>query len=87
MICLPKFIRQRKKIKPKFQVNDLLRTAVLKKTMFSKGDTTNWSYKLYKIIEAINDTIPTYKIDNLPERYNKALLKKIELALEEIKKY
>ena len=37
---------KRKKIKQKFQINDLVRTAVLKKT-FSKGDTTNWSYKLY----------------------------------------
>ena len=37
---------KRKKIKPKFQLNDLVRTADLKKT-FSKGDTTNWSCKLY----------------------------------------
>ena len=36
---------KRKKIKPKFQINDLVRTADLRKT-FSKGDTTNWSYKL-----------------------------------------
>ena len=34
---------KRKKIKPKFQINDLVRTADLRKT-FSKGDTTNWSY-------------------------------------------
>ena len=33
-------------MKPKFQVNDLVRTTDLKK-MFSKGDTTNWSYDLY----------------------------------------
>ena len=50
---------KRKKIKPKFQVNDLVRTADLKKT-FSKGDTTNCSYKLYKITEIVNDTIPSY---------------------------
>ena len=31
---------KRKKIKPKFQIDDLVRTADLKKT-FSKGDTTN----------------------------------------------
>ena len=31
---------KREKIKPKFQINDLVRTADLKKT-FSKGDTTN----------------------------------------------
>ena len=66
---------KQKKIKPKFQINDLVRVANLKKT-FSKGDTTNWSYKLYKFTEIINDTIPIYKINNLPERYNESLLKK-----------
>ena len=75
---------KRKKVKPKFQINDLVRTADLKKT-FSKGDTTNWSYKLYKITEIINDTIPSYKIDNLKERYNESLLKKTELTLKENK--
>ena len=60
---------KRKKVKPKFQINDLVRTADLKKT-FSKSDTTNWSYKLYKITEIINDTIPSYRIDNLKKRYN-----------------
>ena len=63
-------------------MNDLIRVADLKKT-FSKGDTTNWSYKLYKITEIIKDTVPAYKIDNLPERYNEALLKKTELTLKE----
>ena len=75
---------KRKKIEPKFQINDLVRTADLKKT-FSKGDTTNWSYKLYKITEIINDTIPSYKIDNLKERYNESLLKKTDLTLKENK--
>ena len=75
---------KRKKIKPKFQINDLVSTADLKKT-FSKGDTTNWSYKLYEITEIINDTIPTYKIDNLKERYNESLLKKTDLSLKENK--
>ena len=73
---------KRKKVKPKFQINDLVRTADLKKT-FSKGDTTNWSYKLYKTTEIINDTIPNYKIDNLKERYNESLLKKTELSMKE----
>ena len=74
---------KRKKVKPKFQINDLVRTADLKKT-FSKGDTTNWSYKLYKITEIVNDTIPSYKIDNLKEeRYNESLLKKTDLTLKE----
>ena len=73
---------KRKKVKPKFQINDLVRTADLKRT-FSKGDTTNWSYKLYKITEIINDTIPSYKIDNLKERYNESLLKKTDLTMKE----
>ena len=73
---------KRKKVIPKFQINDLVRVADLKKT-FSKGDTTNWSYKLYKITEIIKDTIPSYRIDNLPERYNEALLKMTGLTMKE----
>ena len=76
------FLDKRKKKTPKFQLNDLVRTADSKKT-FSKGDTTNWSYKLYKLTELINDTIPSYKIYNLKERYNQSLLKKTELTLKE----
>ena len=72
---------KRKNVTPKFQINDLVRTADLKRT-FSKGDTTNWSYKLYKITEIINDTIPSYKIGNLKERYE-SLLKKTELTKKE----
>ena len=75
---------KRKKIKPKYEIGDLVRTADLKKT-FSKGDTTNWSYKLYKITEIIKDTIPSYHIDNLPERYNESLIKKTDLTLKENK--
>ena len=73
---------KRKKITPKFQINDLVRTADIKRT-FSKSDTTNWSYKLYKNTDIVNDTIPSYKINNLPERYNEPLLKKTDLTLKE----
>ena len=73
---------KRNKIKPNDKIGDLVRTADLRK-MFSKGDTTNWSYKLYKITEVFNDTIPSYKIDSLKERYNESLLKKTELTLKE----
>ena len=73
---------KRKKEKPKYEIDVLVRTADLKKT-FSKSDTTNWSYKIYKITEIINDTIPSYKIDNLKERYNESLLKKTELTMKE----
>ena len=75
---------KRKKVKPKLQVNDLIRTADLT-GIFSKGDTTNWSYKMYKMTDIINDAIPNYHIDNLPERYNEASLKKTELTMRENK--
>ena len=42
----------REKQKPKFQLGQLVRTADIKK-VFSKGDSTNWSYKLYTITEVI----------------------------------
>ena len=51
--------------------------------MSSKGDTTNWCYRLYKITETITETTPSYKIDNLKERYKEALLKKTELTMKE----
>ena len=54
---------KRKKLNPKFQMNDLVRTADLKRT-FLKGDTTNWSYKLYKITEIVNVTKSSYRLDN-----------------------
>ena len=65
-------------------MNNLVRTEDLKKT-FSKSDTTNSSYRLYRIAETINDTIPSYKIDILEERYNEALLKKTGLTMKENK--
>ena len=68
--------------KPKFKLGDLVRTADIKK-VFSKGDSTNWSYKLYTITEVIHDTIPSYRIDYLPERYNENLLRPSKLSLEE----
>ena len=73
---------KRKRIK-KFQIYDLVGTADLKKT-FSKSDTTNCSHKLYKITGLINDTIPSYHIDELPERYNESLLKRKDRVNKEI---
>ena len=73
-----------KKNIPKFQVNDLLQVADIKKT-FSKADTTSWSYKFYKSTEIINETIPSYRFDRLQERYNEALLRKTELTMKQNK--
>ena len=66
--------------KPKFKLGDLVRTADIDST-FAKGDTTNWSNKLYMITEVFHETIPTYHIDFLPERYNQSILKKSKLTL------
>ena len=74
---------KRNKRKPKYnKVGDFVRTAD-QRSIFSKGDSTNWSYKLYTITEIIDDIIPSYHIDILPERYNEASLKKSRLTLEE----
>ena len=73
---------RRVKQKPKYKLGKLVRTADIKK-VFSKGDSTNWSYKLYTITEVIHDTIPSYRIDYLPERYNENLLQPTKLSLEQ----
>ena len=44
--------------KPKFKLGQLIRTADIKK-VFSKGDSTNYSYQIYTITEVIHDTIPS----------------------------
>ena len=73
---------RRVKQKPKFNLSQLVRTADIKK-VFSKGDSTNWSYKLYTITEIICDTLPSYRIDYLPERYKENLLLPSKLTLDE----
>ena len=55
---------RRVKQQPKFKLGQLVRTADIKR-VFSNGDSTNYSYKLYKITEVIHDTIPSYRIDYL----------------------
>ena len=47
---------------PKINLSQLVRTADTKK-VFSKGDSTNYSYKLYTITEVIQDTIPSYRLN------------------------
>ena len=73
---------QRVKQPPNFILGQLVRTADIKRA-FNKVDSTKWSYKLYNITEIIHDTIPSYRIDYLPERYNENLLLPSKLTLEE----
>ena len=72
----------RVKRQPKIKLGQLVRTADIKR-VFSKGDSTNWSYKLYTITDVVHDTIPSYRIDYLPERYNQKLLLPTKLSLEQ----
>ena len=67
---------------PKFKLGQLVRTAEFKR-VFIKGDSTNWSYKLYTIPDVIHDTIPSYRNDYLLERYNENLLLPTKLPLDE----
>ena len=59
--------------KPKFKLAQLVRTADIKR-VFSKVDSTNWSYKLYTITEILHDSVASIRIEYLPERYNQNLL-------------
>ena len=70
------------KRKPQFQLGQSVRNADIKRT-FSKGDSTNWSYNLYTIIEWKHDTVSIYRINYLLERYNENLLKSSKLTLDE----
>ena len=73
---------RRRKLNPKCKLGQLVRTADIKR-IFSKGDSTNYSYKLYTITEIIHDTIPSYRLNYLPERYNQNLLLPTKLTLEQ----
>ena len=59
--------------KPKFNLGQLVRTADIKR-VFSKGDSTNWSYNLHTLTEIIHDIIASYRIYFLFERYNQDFL-------------
>ena len=73
---------QRDKQHPKYRLGQLVRTADIRR-VFSKGDSTNWSYKLYTITEVIHDTIPSYRLNHSRERYNENLILSTKLSLEE----
>ena len=70
---------KRQKQTPEIKLGDLVRTFDIRK-VFSKGDSTTFSLEFYTITEVIHNTIPSYRINYLPERSNEILnylLKKI----------
>ena len=72
----------REVLKPKFNLGQSVRTADIKR-VFSKRVSTNWSFILYTITEVIHDTIPSYRINYLSERYNENLLLPTKIILDE----
>ena len=75
----------RVKQQQKFHLVQLVRNSDIR-GVFSKGDSTNYSYKFYTIREVIHYTKPSYRIDYLPERYNEKLLLPTKLSIDENKK-
>ena len=76
-------LKDKKEIrKPKFKLGQLVRTTDNKR-VFSKSDSGNYSYKLHTITEIIHDTIPSYRINYLPEGYNEIFLIPTKITLEE----
>ena len=67
---------------PKCNSGQLVRTADIK-GVFSKGDSTNYSYKIYTVTEVIHDTTPSYRVNYLPERFEENLLLPTKLSLEQ----
>ena len=73
---------KRTKLNPKYKSGQLVRTAVIKR-VFSTGGSTKYKYNILTITEVLQDTIPSYRIDHLPERYKENLLLPTKLSLDE----
>ena len=67
---------------PKFNLGQIVRTADIER-VFSKGDSTDWSYKLNTITEVIHGTISSNRINYLPERYKENLFFPTKPSLEQ----
>ena len=53
------------------------------KEIFSKVDSTNWIYNFHTITEVIHDTISSFRINCVSERYNQNLLQPKKISLGE----
>ena len=61
-IVLPNLHDMREKHVSKFKLGRLIKTADNKR-VFSKGHSTNWSFKLYTFTEVIHDTTPSHQLN------------------------
>ena len=64
-----KKVQARIKVKPKYKVGDKVRISI-KKPLFEKGFTINWSDKVYTITQILNTLPPTYRIKDDREEIN-----------------
>ena len=79
-----------KNIKPELKIGDYVRN-VDKRNIFSKGYTSNWNRKLFKVNEVLKTQPPTYKIEDIngeiiEGKYYEQELLKSEFAFESNKK-
>ena len=65
--------------KPRYILGQIVRSADIKK-VFSKRDSTNYGYNLYRTTEVLHNTKTSYRIDYLPERYDENLLLPTKLS-------
>ena len=73
---------RRHKQQPKFKLGQLVRTADIKR-VFSKRESTMYSYKIYTITEVIQNAIPSCRLYYSPEKCNQNILLPTKLSLEQ----
>ena len=73
---------KRSKLNPNYKLGQLVKTADIKR-VFSKGVSTKYGYKFYTVTEVLYNTIPSYRTEFLPEKYNENVLLPTKITLEE----
>ena len=81
-ICVKKYIRQTKTKKAETSSSRPRWSCSFKENVLKRRNN-QLVLEIHEITEIDNDTIPSYRIDNLPERYYEALLKTIKLIMKE----
>ena len=67
--------------KPKCKNGELFKTAAKRKN-FVTSDNSNWSWDLCSIAQANDDNFSSCRMICLSEKYDEALLRKMELTLQ-----
>ena len=70
------------KEKPKCKLGQLAIPSFIR-SVSSSGESTNYSNEVYSITEVFHDTIPSFRINYLCERYNDKFLRSRSVTLDE----